>query len=49
MTYEIIGTGSGGNATVINSEILIDAGLPWAKIRPYAKTLKLVLLTHRHG
>lgn len=48
MTYEIIGTGSTGNAVLINDEILIDCGLPWKKIEPYAKRLKLVLLTHQH-
>lgn len=48
MTYEIIGTGSKGNAVLINDEILIDCGLPWKKIEPYAKRLKLVLLTHQH-
>lgn len=49
MTYEIIGTGSTGNAVVIGKHILIDCGLPWKKIQPYAKDLKLVLLTHEHG
>lgn len=49
MTYDVIGTGSSGNAVVINDSILVDIGLPWKKIQPYAKALKLVLLTHEHG
>lgn len=49
MDCEIIGTGSSGNAVVINGNILIDCGLPFAKIRPYYKSLKLVLLTHAHS
>lgn len=49
MTYEVIATGSSGNAVLINNEILIDCGVSWKKIRPYAKKLKLVLLTHEHS
>lgn len=49
MTYDVIATGSKGNAVVINEEILIDCGIPYKKLEPYAKGLKLVLLTHRHS
>lgn len=49
MTYNIIATGSKGNAVLINDEILIDCGVSWKKLEPYAKKLKLVLLTHRHS
>lgn len=49
MTYAVIGSGSSGNAVVINDTIMIDCGLPWKKIEPYSKKLKLVLLTHEHG
>lgn len=49
MTYEIIATGSKGNAVLINDEILIDCGVPYKKLGSYAKGLKLVLLTHIHG
>ena len=51
MTYDIIATGSSGNAVVINGEILIDCGAPMKKLREsgYIKDLKLVLLTHEHG
>ena len=48
MDVEIIGTGSTGNAVLLNNEILIDCGLPMKKIRPHAKGIKLVLLTHIH-
>ena len=47
--YEIIASGSGGNAVVIEDEILIDAGVPFKALRPYLKTLRLVLLTHEHS
>lgn len=51
MTYDIIATGSSGNAVVINGEILIDCGVSMKKLREsgYIKSLKLVLLTHEHG
>lgn len=48
MEYDVIQTGSKGNAVVINGEILIDCGVPYKKLEPYVKGLKLVLLTHRH-
>lgn len=51
MTYDILATGSSGNAVVINSEILIDCGVPMKMLREsgYIKSLNLVLLTHAHG
>ena len=49
MIYEILASGSTGNATVIEDSILIDIGVPFKKIEPYADKLKLVLLTHAHG
>lgn len=50
MTYDILATGSSGNAVVINGEILIDCGVSTKKLRErgYIKSLKLVLLTHEH-
>lgn len=47
--FNIISTGSNGNAVILNREILIDCGVPYKAIKPYAKGLKLVLLTHRHS
>lgn len=51
MEYDILATGSSGNAVVINGEILIDCGVTMKKLREsgYIKNLKLVLLTHEHG
>lgn len=49
MNYNIINTGSDGNATIIENTIMIDCGLPFKKIYPYIRKLKLVLLTHAHG
>lgn len=49
MDFNVISTGSKGNAVILNDEILIDCGVPYKAIKPYVKGLKLVLLTHRHS
>lgn len=49
MMYEVISTGSKGNAVIINSNILIDCGVPFRMLASHAKALRLVLLTHEHG
>ena len=49
MNYNIISSGSKGNAVIINDIILIDCGVSFKKLRPYADKLKLVMLTHRHS
>lgn len=49
MMYNIISTGSKGNAVLIGDSILIDVGVPYKLLEPYTKRLKLVLLTHEHG
>lgn len=48
MKYNIISTGSIGNAVVINSNILIDCGVSFAKLKDFYKSFQLVLLTHIH-
>lgn len=49
MTFDVIASGSSGNAVVINGEILIDVGVPFKALEGVKKDLKLVLLTHVHG
>lgn len=49
MTFNIISTGSQGNAVVINDILLIDCGVPYKALAPHTKGLRLVLLTHEHG
>lgn len=49
MRFEVLETGSSGNATLIEDRILIDCGVAYSRIEPYAKGLQIVLLTHRHG
>lgn len=47
--YEIIRTGSKGNAVVLNHSILLDCGVPYTALRSSVPELKLVLLTHMHS
>lgn len=49
MTYNIIATGSDGNAVLINDHFLIDCGVSYSALRPWVKDLRAVLLTHVHG
>ena len=47
--YNIISTGSKGNALVINKNILIDCGVPFKALKDVYEGLRIVLLTHKHG
>lgn len=47
--YNIISTGSQGNAVVVNDFILIDCGVTLKALKPYMSKFKLVLLTHIHS
>ena len=49
MNYNIISTGSHGNAVVLNDYILIDCGVPFKALKDVYKDLKIVLLTHEHN
>lgn len=48
MKYDIISTGSKGNAVVLNDRLLIDCGIPYKSLEAYKEKLQLVLLTHIH-
>lgn len=47
--YNIISTGSQGNAVVIGGIILIDCGVPFSALHDVYKDIKIVLLTHIHS
>ena len=49
MNYNIISTGSKGNAIVLNNIILLDCGVPFRDLKDVYKDLQIVLLTHTHG
>lgn len=47
--YNILSSGSHGNAIIYFNQILVDCGVPFSLIKPYTKDIQLVLLTHKHG
>ena len=49
MEYNVISTGSHGNAVVLNDYILIDCGVSFKALKDVYKDLKIVLLTHAHN
>ena len=47
--YQVIRSGSKGNAVILDGRIMVDCGVPWRAINGLHKRLSLVLLTHIHG
>ncbi|MCF8219801.1 MAG: MBL fold metallo-hydrolase [Bacteroidales bacterium] len=47
--YNIINTGSKGNAVIYFDKILLDCGVPFSSLNPYLYDIQLVLLTHIHN
>lgn len=46
---EILGTGSTGNAVLIDDTIMIDCGLGVNKLLPYLQNVRHLFITHRHS
>ena len=46
---EIIASGSTGNSVLYFGSILVDIGVPFSKIKPYLKQIKLVTWSHSHS
>ncbi|MFI3254409.1 MAG: MBL fold metallo-hydrolase [Eubacteriales bacterium] len=49
MTYNIISSGSEGNAVLLSCGILIDCGVSFKKLKDIASHIKLIFLTHEHS
>lgn len=47
--YDIINTGSDGNAVILDNKILIDCGVSYKSLSGYVRDLKLVILSHIHS
>jgi phosphoribosyl 1,2-cyclic phosphodiesterase len=47
--YNILATGSKGNAVIYYGSILVDCGVPYSVVKPYIKDISLVLLSHAHS
>lgn len=46
--YNVIATGSTGNAVIYFDRILVDCGVSFSKLEKYARNIDIVLLTHEH-
>lgn len=46
--YQVIATGSTGNAIIYHKTILVDCGIPFSLLKPYLKNIQILLLTHCH-
>ena len=47
--YNVIATGSKGNAILYHGNILLDCSVPFSEVKPYLYDIDLILLTHIHG
>lgn len=47
--YNIISSGSKGNAVLYFNSVLVDCGVPFASLKPILYNIQLILLTHEHG
>lgn len=48
LDYEVIATGSSGNAVRID-DILIDCGIAFKRLKPHLYKVKTLLITHKHS
>ena len=47
MHYEVIASGSKGNAVLIN-DVLVDIGIPFSTLKPYLYKVNYIIITHIH-
>lgn len=47
--YQVLTSGSMGNAVLYHGTILVDCGVPFSLLKPHMRGIQLVLLTHWHG
>lgn len=47
--YQVIRSGSKGNAVILAGSVMVDCGVPWKAIQGLHRKLQLVLLTHIHS
>ena len=44
-----IASSSAGNCYIYNQDLMIDIGVTYKKVKPYLKSIKIILLTHIHS
>jgi L-ascorbate metabolism protein UlaG (beta-lactamase superfamily) len=47
--YQVISSGSKGNAVLYFNSILVDCGISFTSLKPNLYNIQIVLLTHEHG
>lgn len=48
LDYLIIGSGSKGNAILVQTKILLDCGVSYSKLARYLKYIKIIFVGHQH-
>ena len=48
LDYLIIGSGSKGNAILVQTKILLDCGVSYSKLARYLKYIKIIFIGHQH-
>lgn len=46
MKSNIVASGSSGNAIILENGICLDMGIPYKKIKPYLKNIKIIFISH---
>lgn len=49
ISHNIIASSSAGNCIILNKFLVLDLGVPFKKIKPYYKDIKLVFIGHAHS
>jgi phosphoribosyl 1,2-cyclic phosphodiesterase len=47
--YKVLSSSSKGNAIIYFDTILVDCGVAFTLIKPYVKSMQIILLSHEHG
>lgn len=47
--YQVIASGSSGNAVLYFDKVLVDCGVPFASVKPFLNQIQIILLSHGHG
>nr|DAU14511.1 MAG TPA: RNaseZ [Caudoviricetes sp.] len=48
VNFEIIQTGSSGNAILVNN-VLLDCGVAFSKIKKHLKNIRVIFISHSHS
>lgn len=49
MNYEIINSGSNGNAIIVEKILLLDCGISYTRLKKKLKEVKIIFISHIHS